>query len=63
MNCAFLKDKLVVKQLRQQWMGCPSHIPFFGKLKKVTKWYKELCLCKAVVLFLMMNFPIGTFVI
>jgi hypothetical protein len=47
MNSAYLQDKEIVKQLKEQWVSCPQHMLFFGKLRKVTKWYKELSIRKA----------------
>jgi exonuclease III len=41
MNGFYLQDKTVVAQLAQLWTSLPTSLGFFGKLRKVTKWFKE----------------------
>jgi hypothetical protein len=47
LNGAFLKDPSIVEQLRRTWVSLPCRFIFFAKMKRVVKWYKELCLGKA----------------
>jgi hypothetical protein len=47
MNCEFLQDQEIVNQLKSQWTSCPRQLPFFGKMRRVIHWYKELSLRKA----------------
>jgi hypothetical protein len=47
MNGYYLKDKNVVAQLIDTWKCLPLTLNFFGKLRRITKWYKEICLQKA----------------
>jgi hypothetical protein len=46
MNGYYLKDKNVVAQLIDTWKRLPLTLNFFGKLRRITKWYKEFCLQK-----------------
>jgi hypothetical protein len=47
MNGFYLQDKAVVVQLTQLWQSFPRSLGFFGKLRRLTKWYKELCIGQA----------------
>jgi exonuclease III len=47
MNGFYLQDKAVVVQLTQLWQSFPRSLGFFGKLRRLTKWYKEFCISQA----------------
>jgi hypothetical protein len=36
-----------VAQLREVWLGLPNSLAFFGKLRRLKKWYKAFCRSKA----------------
>lgn len=43
MNRAYLKDSNVVEQLKRIWTSSKPNMEFFGKLKRVVKFYKTMC--------------------
>lgn len=47
MNGAYLKDPLVIDQLKNIWISAPPSLEFFGKIRRVVKFYKFLCKQKA----------------
>jgi hypothetical protein len=46
-NGHYLQEKAVVADLVQQWQRLPPSLGFFGKLRRVVKWYRSLYLCRA----------------
>jgi hypothetical protein len=47
MNGYYLKDKQVVLELNETWKCLPATLSIFGKLRRLTKWYKMFCLQQA----------------
>lgn len=43
-NKAYLQDPKVVELLRKEWESAPTHMGFFGKLRRVIRWYKVYCI-------------------
>jgi exonuclease III len=46
-NGTYLTDPRVVAELEKLWKESPATTGFFGKMKRILKWYKEMCLTKA----------------
>lgn len=46
LNSYFLKDEAVKENIKNIW-AINFHLPFFGKIRRVIKFYKEFCLKKA----------------
>jgi hypothetical protein len=46
-NSGYLEDQLVVDQLRDIWTHLPTTLEFFGKMHRLTKWYKVFSCKKA----------------
>ena len=46
-NCAYLKDPLVIANLHKQWQPYSVQTSFFDKIYKITKWYRLWCWRKA----------------
>jgi hypothetical protein len=46
-NGAYLTDPQVVAELEKLWKESPATAGFFGKMRRILKWYKEMCLTKA----------------
>jgi hypothetical protein len=46
-NKHYLEDHSVVEQLHEVWRLLPTSLAFFGKLKRLVKWYKIFCRNKA----------------
>lgn len=47
MNGFYLQDPTVVKELTTLWISYPPRTSFFGKLRRILKWYKTFCIQKA----------------
>jgi exonuclease III len=47
MNAAYLKDSEVVLSLNREWKSYPVHQSFFGKMRRILRWYKEMSIRKA----------------
>jgi hypothetical protein len=42
-NNYFLEDASIVSQLYEVWGRLPSSLAFFGKFRRLIKWYKVFC--------------------
>lgn len=47
MSSYFLDDPTVVAKLDQIWLTSPPTFEFFGKIRRMTRWYRNYCLQQA----------------